>query len=104
MPRPAARASAKMSLLLLLEKGPRRYSRLVKESRRPDKTVYVTLRGLAALKLVAKSEGGGYVLTGVGRQELKRMKLIRAVEGEGDPEVIARLAGVYSALKAGACG
>ncbi|MDG7022940.1 MAG: hypothetical protein JRN45_00305 [Nitrososphaerota archaeon] len=101
MPRPNAKAPVKMSLLDLLEKGPECYSRLVKRLRRPDKTVYVTLKALAALKLVARDDKGKrYVLTDAGRRELRRMRLVRAVEGEDDPEVIDRLADLHRALAA----
>lgn len=98
MSRSHARQPVKTSLLSLLEKGARRYCELVKELERPDKTVYVTLKKLVAMKLVSKNGEGKYGLTEAGRQELERMRLVRAVEGEDDPEIIAALACLHSAL------
>jgi len=95
-----SRILVKVSLLSLLERGPERYSSISKKLKRPDKTVYVTLKALAALKLVAKDEEGKYVLTDVGRRELKRMRLVSAVENEEDPEVVSLLFDLHAALLA----
>ena len=98
MPRSHTNPTVKMSLLGLLEGGSKRYSDLVKELKRPDKTVYVTLKELAALMLVSKNEEGKYAVTKAGREELERMRLVRAVEAEDDPEVIASLTKLHLAL------
>ena len=80
----------KVSLLELLEKEPRRYSEIVRELRRPDKTVYVTLNALAEDELIAKdeAEGGKYELTERGRQELERIRFVRVAEQEDDLRII----------------
>lgn len=80
----------KVSLLELLEKEPRRYSEIVRELRRPDKTVYVTLNALADDELIAKdeAEGGKYELTERGRQELERIRFVRVAEQEDDLRII----------------
>lgn len=94
-------SQVRLSVLGLLEEGARRYSELVKLLKRPDKTVHVTLRSLALSKLVAKDAEGKYVLTTKGRQELVRMRLVRAVEREDNPEVVIRLSESYLALTKG---
>ena len=80
----------KVSLLELLEKGPRRFSQIVRELRRPDKTDYVTLNALTEDELVAKAEaeGGRYELTERGRQELERIRFVRVAEQEDDLRII----------------
>ena len=83
----------------LLEDGPKRYSELVRLLKRPDKTVYVTLRALASSNLAAKDAAGKYGLTDKGRQELIRTRLVRAVELEDNPEVVNRLSETYHALR-----
>jgi DNA-binding IclR family transcriptional regulator len=85
----------------LLEDGPKRYSELVRLLKRPDKTVYVTLRALASLNLATKDAAGKYSLTHKGRQELIRMRLVRAVELEDNPEVVSRLSETYHTLRRG---
>jgi DNA-binding PadR family transcriptional regulator len=70
----------------------------VKKLRRPDKTVYVTLKPLSARKLVAKDGEGRYAITDAGRNELERMRLIRTVEREDNPEIVSRLADLHFAL------
>ena len=59
----------KVSVLDLLSKQPRRYSEIVRELGRPDKTVFVTLNALVDQKLVAKivDDSGRYELTDAGR-------------------------------------
>ncbi len=79
----------KVSLLELLTKEPKRYSDLVRELGRPDKTVYVTLTALSDMKLVAKDGEGRYILTDMGRRELERMRFVRVAEEEDDLEIIA---------------
>jgi predicted transcriptional regulator len=86
MSRPRSKRPVKMSILTILERGPKRFSELVKESKRPDKTVYVTLKELVAMRLVSRNEQGEYVVTEPGRRALERMRLVRAVEREDDPE------------------
>jgi DNA-binding PadR family transcriptional regulator len=99
MPRPPSRRPVKMRLLILLEKGgPKRYSELVRELKKPDKTVYTTLKALVTLKLAAKAEDGKYVTTDKGKEELKRMMLVSAVEGEDDPRIISGLADLHRML------
>jgi DNA-binding IclR family transcriptional regulator len=98
MPQPRSKRPVKMSILAILERGPKRFSELVKESKRPDKTVYVTLKELVAMRLVSRNEQGGYVATEPGRRALERMRLVRAVEREDDPEVLASLACLHRRL------
>lgn len=82
-------APVKVSLLQLLEKGPRRYTEMVRELGRPDKTIYVTLSALADQKLVAKNdEVGRYELTDEGRQELERIRFVRVAREEDDLRII----------------
>jgi len=82
-------APVKVSLLELLEEEPKRYSDIVKELGRPDKTVYVTLTLLVEGELVAKNEEGRYVLTDKGRRELERIRFVRVAEEEDDLEIIS---------------
>ena len=98
MSRPCSKRPVKMSILAILERGPKRFSELVKELKRPDKTVYVTLKQLVGMRLVSKNEQGEYVATEPGRRALERMRLVRAVEREDDPEVLASLACLYRRL------
>jgi DNA-binding IclR family transcriptional regulator len=98
MSRPRSKRPVKMSILAILGRGPKRFSELVKESKRPDKTVYVTLKELVAMRLVSRNEQGEYVVTERGRRELDRMRLVRAVEREGDPEILASLTDLYFRL------
>ncbi|MDG6966174.1 MAG: hypothetical protein JRN58_00835 [Nitrososphaerota archaeon] len=80
--------TVKGSILELLKKGPTRYSDLVRESRRPDKTIYVTLARLGESEFISKDEEGRYVLTDAGRRELERIRFIRLAEEEDDLEII----------------
>lgn len=79
----------KVSLLELLEGEPRRYSELVRELGRPDKTVYVTLNALTDQKFIAKNDEGRYTLTDSGRQELERIRFVRVAGEEDDLDIIA---------------
>ena len=81
--------TVKVSVLELLEKEPRRYSELVRDLGRPDKTVYVALTGLAESKLVSKDEEGRYALTDAGRRELERIRFVRVAGEEDDLTIIA---------------
>ena len=56
-----------------------RYSELVRELGRPDKTVFVNLRDLRGEGLVTK-EGDRYSITKMGRRELRRQSLKRFVD------------------------
>lgn len=78
----------KVATMELLEKEPKRYSDLVRELGRPDKTVYVTLAALSDSKLVSKDEEGRYVLTDEGRRELERVRFVRVAEEEDDLTII----------------
>ena len=80
----------KVSVLDLLSKQPRRFSEIVRELGRPDKTVFVTLTALAVKKLVTKNgdESGRYELTDAGRQELERIKFVRVATEEDDLRII----------------
>ena len=80
----------KVSVLDLLSKQPRRYSEIVRELGRPDKTVFVTLNALVDQKLVTKNgdESGRYELTDAGRQELERIKFVRVAAEEDDLRII----------------
>jgi DNA-binding PadR family transcriptional regulator len=79
----------KVSLLELLAKESRRYSEIVRELDRPDKTVYVTLNAFTDQKLVAKNDKEGkYELTEEGRQELERVKFVRVAGEEDDLRII----------------
>lgn len=57
--------------LELLGRGSRRYTELVNELERPDKTIFVTLRDLQQESLVQKDVAGRYILTEKGLQTLK---------------------------------
>ena len=91
----------RLSVMDLLDDGPKRYSELVRLLKRPDKTVYVTLRAFASSNLAAKDAAGKYALTGKGKQELIRMRLVSAVELEVDPDVVSRLSETFLALRRG---
>jgi DNA-binding PadR family transcriptional regulator len=81
--------TVKVSVLELLEKEPRRYSDVVKDLGRPDKTIYVALTGLAESKLISKDEEGKYGLTDAGRRELERIRFVRVAGEEDDLAIIA---------------
>jgi DNA-binding PadR family transcriptional regulator len=81
--------TVKVSVLELLEKEPRRYSDVVKDLGRPDKTIYVALTGLTESKLVSKDGEGRYVLTDAGRRELERIRFVRIAGEEDDLTIIA---------------
>jgi DNA-binding PadR family transcriptional regulator len=90
----------KVSLLQLLEAEPKRYSDVVRELGRPDKTVYVTLTALVDSKFVAKNDEGKYVLTDAGRRELERIRFVRMAEEEDDVEIISN---TRTAIALGRC-
>lgn len=83
-------APVKVSVLELLAREPKRYSEIVRELDRPDKTIYVTLGTLTEQKLVTKNdeEGGRYELTEEGKQELERIKFVRIAGEEDDLRII----------------
>ncbi len=81
--------TVKISVLELLENEPRRYSDLVRDLGRPDKTIYVALTGLAESKFISKDEEGKYGLTDGGRRELERIRFVRVAEEEDDLTIIA---------------
>jgi len=81
--------TVKVSVLELLEKEPRRYSDVVKDLGRPDKTIYVALTGLTESKLVSKDGEGRYVLTDAGRREIERIRFVRVAGEEDDLTIIA---------------
>ena len=80
----------KVSVLDLLSKQPRRYSEIVRELGRPDKTIFVTLNALVDQKLITKNgdESGRYELTDAGRQELEQIKFVRMAAEEDDLRII----------------
>lgn len=80
----------KVTVLELLERGPKRYSEIVRELGRPDKTVYVTLSALSEQKLIRKNEdqAGSYELTEEGSQELERIRFVRVAGEEDDMRII----------------
>lgn len=80
--------TVKVSVLELLEKEPRRYSELVRDLGRPDKTVYVALTGLAESRFILKDEQGKYGLTDAGRRELERIRFVRVAAEEDDLTII----------------
>jgi|GEM_PF-3316539 len=84
-----ADVTVKVATMELLEKEPRRYSDLVRELGRPDKTVYVTLTALAESRLISKDEEGRYGLTEAGRRELERIRFVRVAGEEDDLAIIA---------------
>jgi DNA-binding PadR family transcriptional regulator len=81
-------ATVKVSVLELLEKESKRYSDLVKDLRRPDKTIYVALTGLAESKFISKDGEGRYILTDAGRRELERIRFVRVADEEDDLGII----------------
>ncbi|MDG7009135.1 MAG: hypothetical protein JRN06_13075 [Nitrososphaerota archaeon] len=81
--------SVKASLLELLTKEPKRYSDIVRELGRPDKTVYVTLISLSEMKLIEKCEAGKYILTESGKRELERIRFVRVAVEEDDPDIMS---------------
>ena len=80
--------TVRVSMLEMLEKEPRRYSDLVRDLGRPDKTIYVTLIGLAESKFISKDDEGRYGLTAAGRRELERIRFVRIAEEEDDSGII----------------
>ncbi len=90
----------KVSLLQLLEVEPKRYSDVVRELGRPDKTIYVTLAALVDSKLVAKNDEGKYILTDAGKRELERIRFVRIAEEEDDVEIISN---TRTAIALGRC-
>ena len=90
----------KVSLLQLLEAEPKRYSDVVRELGRPDKTVYVTLVALVDSKLVAKNDEGKYILTDAGERELERIRFVRMAEEEDDIGIISN---TRTAIALGRC-
>ncbi|MGH9918737.1 MAG: hypothetical protein ACRD6W_07715 [Nitrososphaerales archaeon] len=85
MPEP----TVKIAVLELLEKEHKRYSDLVRDLGRPDKTIYVALTGLAESNFISKDEEGKYGLTDAGRRELERIRFVRVAEEEDDVAIIA---------------
>ena len=81
--------TVKVSVLELLEKEPKRYSELVRDLGRPDKTVYVALTGLAESRFISKDEEGKYGLTDAGMRELERIRFVRVAGEEDDLAIIA---------------
>jgi hypothetical protein len=74
-----------------------RYSELVGELGRPDKTVFVNLRDLRGKGLVTKKDGR-YSITGVGRRELRRQSLRRFVDilAELDVDLSSEIAQLWA--------
>jgi DNA-binding PadR family transcriptional regulator len=83
-----ADVTVKVAMMELLEKEPKRYSDLVRELGRPDKTVYVTLAALSDSKYVSKDDEGRYIITDTGRRELERVRFVRLAEEEDDLGII----------------
>jgi hypothetical protein len=71
--------TVKVSMLVLLEESPRRYSEFSKELGRPDKTVFVSLMALQRNGCVAKVDDR-YFITEAGKRELRRQGLRRLVD------------------------
>ncbi len=67
--------TVKSSILLLVEGAPRRYSEILRELGRPDKTIYVSLKQLLAAGLVEKEREGTYLITDPGRAALVEEEL-----------------------------
>jgi DNA-binding PadR family transcriptional regulator len=80
--------TVKVSVLELLEKESKRYSDLVRELARPDKTIYVALISLSDSKYVSKDDAGRYEITEAGRRELERIRFVRLAEEEDDLGII----------------
>ena len=80
--------TVKVAMLELLEKEPKRYSDLVRELGRPDKTVYVTLAALSDSTYISKDGEGRYIITDTGRRELERVRFVRLAEEEDDLGII----------------
>ncbi len=83
-----ADVTVKVATLELLEREPKRYSDLVRELGRPDKTVYVTLAALSDSKYISKDGEGRYIITDTGRRELERARFVRLAEEEDDLGII----------------
>jgi DNA-binding PadR family transcriptional regulator len=81
--------TVRVSMLELLEKESRRYSDLVRDLERPDKTIYVALTGLLEGKFISKDDEGRYGLTDAGRRELERIRFVRVAGEEDDLGIIA---------------
>jgi DNA-binding PadR family transcriptional regulator len=71
--------TVKVSMLVLLDESPRRYSEFSRELGRPDKTVFVNLMALQRNCWVEKV-GDRYSITEAGKRELRRQSLRRLVD------------------------
>lgn len=71
--------TVKVSMLVLLEESPKRYSEFSKELGRPDKTIFVSLMALQRSGCVAKV-GDRYFITEAGKRKLRRQCLRRLVD------------------------
>jgi predicted transcriptional regulator len=69
------RRTVKSSILRLVDESPKRYSEILRELRRPEKTVYVSLKQLLAAGLIRKEPDVGYVITEQGRAALVEEEL-----------------------------
>lgn len=76
----------KQQILDTLSGSPKRYSELVKQLARPDKTIFVNLRSLQEKGFVAKTDER-YYITESGRGELRRLGLSRLVDIWAELEV-----------------
>ncbi len=69
------RRTVKSSILRLVDESPKRYSEILRELGRPEKTIYVSLKQLLAAGLIRKEPDLGYVITEQGRRALVEEEL-----------------------------
>jgi DNA-binding PadR family transcriptional regulator len=67
--------TVKCSILQLVSESPKRYSEILRELSRPDKTIYVSLKQLLAAGHVRKVPKTGYVITEKGKAALVEEEL-----------------------------
>jgi hypothetical protein len=93
------RPRVKESVLgLLAENKWMRFSELVRELKRPDKTVCVALTGVQSERLIKKDRDGGYVITKKGKATLVRLEYSSTVDGLFRKLGVERAAKVKSTL------
>jgi DNA-binding PadR family transcriptional regulator len=75
-----------------------RFSELVRELKRPDKTVYVALNGLQSERLIKKERDRGYLITKKGKATLARLEYSNTVDALFRKLGVERAAKVKSTL------
>ena len=96
--------TVKSSILRFVDESPKRYSAIVRELGRPEKTIYVSLKQLLAAGLIWKEPDAGYVITEQGRAALVEEELEETaadIVRDLGPEKARRVRQCLEGLRAG---